>query len=102
MHASHPRPNELMDQWLPTGLAARALGCSIDTLKRYAKRDEFLIDGKHWRLGAHSNCPGVWNVPACQAAIRWQGRLGQRMPQAIAPNSTPGNQAPVPFRKAAP
>jgi len=80
MHASHSQPNEQLDQWLPTGLAARALGCSIDTLKRYAKRDEFLVDGKHWRRGAHLNSPWVWNVTACQEAIRWQGRLGQRMP----------------------
>ena len=64
--------------WLATGPAARALGCSINTLKRYARRDEFLIDGTHWRRGAYPNSPWVWNVPACQEAIRRQGRLGHR------------------------
>jgi len=66
--------------WLSTGRAARALGCSIDTLKRYAKRDEFLVEGQHFRRGPHPNSPMVWNVTACQETIRWQGRLGQRMP----------------------
>jgi len=81
----HPMPRDSYllsapaSVWLPTGLAARTLGCSVDTLKRYAKRDEFLVDGKHWRRGAHPNSPWVWNVPACQEAIRWQGRLGKRM-----------------------
>ena len=83
----HPMPRNSFllsvqsNLWLPTGLAARSLGCSVDTLKRYAKRDEFLVDGKHWRRGAHPNSPWVWNVPACQEAIRWQGRLGERMPR---------------------
>ena len=67
--------------WMPTGPAARALNCSIDTLKRYAKRDEFLIEGKHWRRGAYPNSPWVWNIPACWEAIRWQGRLEQGMPR---------------------
>ena len=41
----HPMPRNSFllsvpsNLWLPTGLAARSLGCSVDTLKRYAKRD---------------------------------------------------------------
>ena len=88
MHASHSQPTKQIELWLPTGLAARALGCSVDTLKRYAKRDEFLVDGKHWRRGPHPNSPWVWNVPACQEAIRWQGRrLGERI---LRPSLSPG------------
>jgi hypothetical protein len=55
--------------WLPSGRAASALGVSIDTLKRYADRDAFLIEGKHWRSGAFSNSPRLWNVPLCLDAI---------------------------------
>lgn len=69
-------------QWLPTGQATRVLGVSADTLKRYAMRDEFLIDGKHWRRGPHRNSPMVWNIPACQEAIRWRGR-GKKHSQAM-------------------
>ena len=68
-NASTPLP-----LWLPTGRAAQLLGCSPDTLKRYAIRDEFLISGEHWRRGPHANSPWVWNVPACEEAIRWRGR----------------------------
>ena len=89
MQPSNAKPHDATALWLPTGLAARALGCSIDTLKRYAKRDEFLVDGKHWRRGAHPNSPWVWNVPACQEAINWQGRLGRRMPSHVSPTATP-------------
>jgi len=78
-------------QWLPTGFAARALGCSSDTLKRYADRDEFLIDGLHWRRGPHRNSPRVWNLEACKQEIQRRGRLryrGQGKPKTpLAPQS---------------
>ncbi|WP_231596722.1 hypothetical protein [Synechococcus sp. CBW1004] len=51
---------------------------SADTLKRYAMRDEFLIDGKHWRRGPYRNSPMVWNIPACEEAIRWRVRKRRR------------------------
>ena len=65
-------------QWLSTGRAAAVLGCSADTLKRYAKRDEFLIEGQHWRRGPHRNSPMVWNITGCQEAIRWRRQVGKR------------------------
>lgn len=71
-----------LDCWLPTGQAARALGCSADTLKRYVKRDEFLLEGEHWRRGPHPQSPMVWNIPACQKAIEHQGRLRSRKASA--------------------
>jgi len=46
------------------------LGISIDTLKRYADRDDFLIKDIHWRFGPHKNSPRVWDVNACLTAIR--------------------------------
>jgi len=56
-------------QWLPSGRAAIALGVSIDTLKRYADTDGFLIEGRHWRRGAHRNSPRLWDVVECLIAI---------------------------------
>ena len=32
----------------------------FDTLKRYAFRDEFLIEGVHWRRGPHPTSPITW------------------------------------------
>ena len=43
--------------WLPTGQASRLLGCSPDTLKRYIKRDGFLIEGEHWYQGPIPRAP---------------------------------------------
>ncbi len=67
-----------LSPWLPTGKAAQALGCSPDSLKRYADRDEFLINGQHWRRGPHKNTPRVWNIEACKKEIQRQGRLRNR------------------------
>ena len=64
------------DMWLRTGRAAHALGISEDTRKRYAFRDEFLIEGVHWRRGPHPNSPITWNISACEKALQWQGRMG--------------------------
>lgn len=68
-----------VDQWLPTGLAARTLGVSHDSLKRYADRDGFLIEGKHWRRGVHPNSPRLWNLPACIDALAYRGRIRQEV-----------------------
>ena len=62
-------------EWMPTGQATRALGVSADTLRRYADPDCFLIEGKHFRHGPHSNSPRVWNIPACEEALTYRGRL---------------------------
>ena len=79
MHRLNQTHSYPLDCWLPTGQAARALGCSPDTLKRYIKRDGFLQEGEHLRRGPHRQSPIVWNVPACQKAIEQQGRLRSRM-----------------------
>lgn len=74
MRAQRSSSSQLSDQWLPTGQAARAVGCSTHTLKRYAYRDEFLVEGTHWRRGPYVNSPLVWNIPKCLEAISRQGR----------------------------
>lgn len=68
-----------VDQWLPTGLATRALGVSSDSLKRYADRDQFLIEGHHWRRGPHCNSPRIWNVTSCAEAMAYRGRISQEV-----------------------
>jgi len=60
--------------WLPTGQAAAKLGVSAATLKRYAIRDQFLIEGQHWRPGAHHNSPYLWEVNGCHQALLHWGR----------------------------
>lgn len=82
MQSPHPVMSLPFEQWLPTGAAALALGCSADTLKRYAKRDEFLVEGTHWRRGPYHQSPKIWNFPACQQAIQYRGRLRSRRASA--------------------
>lgn len=66
--------NSTTTRWLPTGAAALSLGISSDTLKRYADRDETLIEGKHFRHGLHTNSPRLWNVEACLERLTHQGK----------------------------
>lgn len=66
-----------LNSWLPTGLAARTLGVSADSLKRYADRDGFLVEGKHWRRGVHHNSPRLWNLELCVDALAYRGRIRQ-------------------------
>ena len=50
--------------WSTTTTAAKQLGISPQTLKRYADRDEILLPGTHFAWGTHHNSPRMWNVPA--------------------------------------
>lgn len=86
MTPSHP-------EWLPTGQAALHLGVSSCSLKRYADRDESLIDGQHWRRGPHANSPRVWNIPACEEALHWRGRGGRRRQGLTSAEAHPSNRA---------
>jgi hypothetical protein len=63
-----------IQQWLPTGQAAAALGISTRTLKRYADLHGFLIEGKHWRFGPLCNSPRQWNISACAEVLHRRGR----------------------------
>jgi len=75
------------DDWLPSPEAARALGVSLRTLKRYGAADGFLVPGQHWISGAFANSPTRWDVPACREVIHRRGikvkaamQLGRRLP----------------------
>ena len=64
-HQTLPTP-----EWLPTSQAARALGVSNYTLKRYARRDKLLQEGRHYRRGPYANSTFVWHVERCFEALR--------------------------------
>lgn len=80
-------------RWLPTGQAARELGISPDSLKRYADRDEVLVLGEHWRHGVHSNSPRVWNLPLCLQALNRRGRRQRRQPSPLRIAAAPGSDS---------
>ena len=71
-----------IDQWQPTGLATRLIGVSAWSLRRYADKDCFLIEGKHFRFGPHANSARIWNVDACREALAYRGRL-RRLASAV-------------------
>jgi hypothetical protein len=77
------------DPLQPTPFAARALGVSARTLKRYGHPDSgFLIPGVHWTAGPFANSPIRWDVETCRAVLHHRGM------QAIA-ELNPGQRLPV-------
>ena len=79
------------DQWLPTTEAARALGVSPRTLKRYGNPTTgFLEPGVHWFSGPYANSPAIWDVPTCRMVLHRRGlaalaevRPGDRLPLPV-------------------
>lgn len=63
-------PNALNTDWVPTAQAARQLGVSSCTLKRYAHRDGLLQEGTHFLRGPHANTSLVWHLKRCFLALR--------------------------------
>jgi hypothetical protein len=57
-------------EWLPTTKAARQLGISSCTLKRYFRRDGLLQEGIHLKRGTCSNQSLQWHVRRCREALR--------------------------------
>ncbi|MCP9943046.1 hypothetical protein KBY70_11660 [Cyanobium sp. ATX 6E8] len=66
-------------QWLRTPVAAMALGCSQNHLKRC--RDThggFLVGGEHYILGTSHSAAILWNVERIRAAFHHRGVIRQR------------------------
>jgi hypothetical protein len=62
------------DPWQPTPIAARALGVSPRTLKRYGHPDTgFLMPGVHWIAGPFANSTTRWDVEACRDVLHHRG-----------------------------
>ena len=71
-------------QWLRTPMAAMALGCSQNHLKRC--RDThggFLVGGEDYILGTSHSAAILWNVDAIRAAFHYRGMLRQRGEAAV-------------------
>jgi hypothetical protein len=63
-----------LQQWLRTPMAAIALGCSQNHLKR--SRDThggFLVGGEHYVLGSSNSAAILWNVDAIRQKWHEQG-----------------------------
>ena len=55
---------------LRTELAARILGVSTKTLRRYRDLEGgFLVQDKHWFSGAFDNSPIRWDIEKCEEAL---------------------------------
>ena len=66
-------------QWLRTPMAAVALGCSQNHLKRC--RDThggFLVGGEDYILGSSNSASILWNVERIRAAFHHRGVIRQR------------------------
>ena len=71
-------------RWLRTPMAAMALGCSQNHLKRC--RDThggFLVGGEHYILGSSHSAAILWDVEAIRAAFHYRGMLRQRGEAAL-------------------
>ena len=71
-------------QWLRTPVAAMALGCSQNHLKRC--RDShggFLVGGEDYILGSSHSAAILWNVEKIRAAFHYRGMLRQRGEAAL-------------------
>ena len=71
-------------QWLRTPMAAMALGCSQNHLKRC--RDShggFLVGGEDYILGPSHSAAILWNVEKIRAAFHYRGMLRQRGEAAL-------------------
>jgi hypothetical protein len=71
-------------QWLRTPMAAMALGCSQNHLKRC--RDShggFLVGGEDYILGPSHSAAILWNVEKIRDAFHYRGMLRQRGEAAL-------------------
>jgi len=64
--------------WRRTGLAAQELGVHEATLKRYADRDQILIESIHWIYGLYPNSPRLWDVKLCREVLAYRGKLNRQ------------------------
>ena len=64
------------ETWLSTREAARALGISEWSLRRYANADTgFLLEGKHFKKGRYRTSKTAWHMEQVKEAMENQGYL---------------------------
>ena len=67
---------ENLSRWLPTREAAAYLGVSSQFLKKNRDiKNGFLIEEKHYILGAKINSSILWNISEILKEFHYQGRL---------------------------
>jgi hypothetical protein len=71
-------------QWLRTPMAAVALGCSQNHLKRCRySHGGFLVGGEDYVLGSSHSAAILWNVDSIRAKFHYRGMLRQKGEAAI-------------------
>ena len=71
-------------RWLPTKEASAFLGVSSQFLKKNRDiKDGFLLEEKHYILGANINSSILWNVSEILKEFHYRGRLIRQGEQII-------------------
>ena len=71
-------------RWLPTKEATAFLGVSSQFLKKNRDiKDGFLLEEKHYILGANINSSILWNVSEILKEFHYRGRLIRKGEQLI-------------------
>ncbi len=71
-------------RWLPTKEASAFLGVSSQFLKKNRDiKDGFLLEEKHYILGANINSSILWNVSEILKEFHYRGRLIRKGEQLI-------------------
>ena len=71
-------------RWLPTKEATAFLGVSSQFLKKNRDiKDGFLLEEKHYILGANINSSILWNVSEILKEFHYRGRLIRQGEQII-------------------
>ena len=65
------------ERWLPTPAAAKELGLTSSTLRRYV-RNHIFVEGVDFRPGVYSTSPYVFDVIACREKLEYKGALRKR------------------------
>ena len=75
---------ENFSRWLPTREATSYLGVSSQFLKKNRDiKNGFLIEEKHYILGANINSSILWNVSEIHKEFHYRGRLIRKGQQII-------------------
>ena len=75
---------ENYSRWLPTREATAYLGVSSQFLKKNRDiKNGFLIEEKHYILGANINSSILWNVSEILKEFHYRGRLTRKGQQII-------------------
>ena len=75
---------ENYSRWLPTREATAYLGVSAQFLKKNRDvKNGFLIEDKHYILGANINSSILWNVSEILKEFHYRGRLIRKGQQII-------------------